>query len=215
MSTRLILVRHGETPASIDRRFAGSTNVELTEHGHRQAADLAKRLRPIRIDGLFCSPLTRCRQTAAHIQETTGLRVREAPDMRECHFGTWEGLTAQEVAAQHPEDFQSWIGDETFAPPDGECWRDVTERAWAWWEQIATDFKDRTVCAVTHGGPIVCMLRKILQTPYMGLLVMEIDPCSVTLLQTRGNFLRVRVMNDTSHYREILRDPVPPDEVPP
>jgi probable phosphoglycerate mutase len=215
MTTRLILVRHGETPASVDRRFAGSTDVELTEHGREQAADLARRLRPIRIDALYASPLLRCRQTAHAIAGTTGLEIREAPEMIECHFGRWEGLTTQEVMARDPAGFGAWIGDDGQCPPEGESWKQVDERVWAWWERVSRRYADRTVVAVTHGGPILTILRHVLQTPYVGMFILEIDPCSVTLLQTRGQFLRVRLVNDTSHLRDVLRDGAPPEEVPP
>src|SRR5687768_13766408 len=120
MGTRLILVRHGETPASVERRFAGSTEVELTQDGRDQALAVGKRLRDIRIDALYASPMKRCVQTAAAITQTTGLKVREAPELRECHFGAWENMTITEVMSHDHETFQTWVADDSVAPPSGE-----------------------------------------------------------------------------------------------
>lgn len=215
MSTRLILVRHGETYASVDRRFAGSTDVELTEHGHDQARAVAKRLRPVRIDALYVSPLRRCVQTAEAVTETTGLKPRIAEAIRECDFGAWEGLSAMEVIERDGERFQEWLTDDTHEPPDGESWGSVSRRVWSWWEEVSERYKDRTVLAVTHGGPILCMLRRTLDAPHSAIYVLEIDTASVSLLQTRGTLLRARTINDTSHLRDPLRDGPPPEEMPP
>ena len=215
MSTRLILVRHGETPASVDRRFAGSTDVELTDHGHEQTRALARRLRPVRIDALYVSPLIRCRQTASAIEDTTGLKPRLVEDLRECRFGEWENLTLTEVVQRDAELFQTWIADDGVAPVGGESWREVWARVESWWKEASERHRDRTILAVTHGGPILSFLRHAVGGPYHSMFVFEIDPGSVTLLQTRGELLRLRVANDTSHLRDVLRDGPPPEEVPP
>ena len=205
MGTRLILVRHGETPASVERRFAGSTDVELTQDGRDQALEVGRRLRDIRIDALYASPMKRCVQTAAAIAQTTGLKVRDAPELRECDFGAWENMTITEVMSHDHETFQAWVADDSVAPPSGESWGDVSVRTWGWWERASTKHDDRTICAVTHGGPILCMLRKALDAPYRSLFVVDIAVCSITLFQVSRGILRVPLVNDTSHLSEALR----------
>ena len=64
MSTRIILVRHAETPGSLERRFTGATDVHLTDEGLQQAEALGRRLKEVHIDAIYVSPLSRCRQTA-------------------------------------------------------------------------------------------------------------------------------------------------------
>ncbi len=215
MSTRLILVRHGETPSSVERRFAGSSDVDLTEEGHRMAQALARRLRQIRIDVMHVSPMRRCLQTAEHLTETTGRKPRIDDRIREVDFGAFEGFTSREVAERHGEEFQRWLQDDSHPPPDGESWTELGERVSAWWQEVAERYRDRTVLGVMHGGPILWLARHVLQAPYIAMVVLEIDPCSVTLLQSRGRLWRVRMLNDTTHIRDPLMDGVPPEEMPP
>src|SRR5712692_7535483 len=122
MTTRFIFVRHGETESSRERRFAGSTDVDLTENGLEQARTVARRMRPVRIDAIHVSPLRRCQQTAAAVTEVTGRKAEITSDIRECGFGDWENLTLAEVLEGWPDAMQKWIADESVAPPNGESW---------------------------------------------------------------------------------------------
>lgn len=215
MSTRFILVRHGETPASKERRFAGSTDVELTDAGREQAETLARRLRQVRIDAFHVSPLTRCLQTAEPVAEVTGRKPALTDELRECHFGEWEGLSAHEVRERYRSEFDAWISDDAVPPPSGESWQEVGARVGRWWRDAAERYEGRTVLAVTHGGPILWLARHVAHAPYSAMIAFEIDPCSVTLLQTRGPLWRIRLLNDTTHVRDPLLDGPPPEEMPP
>lgn len=206
MSTRLILVRHAETPGSLERRFTGSTDVLLTDDGKRQAEALAKRLRPVRIDVMHVSPLTRCQQTAAAITEVTGRKATITPELRECAFGILENMTLQEALEEHGAKLGDWFGGEDASPPDGETWVEVGERLKTWLAAASERYKDRTVLAVTHGGPILWLSRFITGAPHAAMAVFDIDPASVTLMQSRGDMWRLRLFNDTSHLRDPLLD---------
>lgn len=215
MSTRFIFVRHGATPATVERRFAGLTDVPLNAEGLEQAATVAKRLRPVRIDVVHCSPLTRCRQTAEAIMQTTGHKPRIVDDIRECHFGEWENLSIQEVMDGWPEPFGAWVGDEAVPPPGGESWGQVAERVKGWFDEASERYKDRTVLAVTHGGVILAAARMVSQSPYRALFGFEVDPCSVTIIQSRGPLWRLRLLNDTTHIHDPLLEGPPPRPMPP
>lgn len=215
MSTRVILIRHGATAPSAERRFAGTTDVDLSDEGREQATVVARRLRQVRIDALYVSPMARCRQTADAITESTGLKQRAADEIRECAFGKWEGLTSREVMDQFPEEFRQWLSDDACPPPDGESWTQVGERVGRWFQEAITAHEDNTILAVTHGGPILWLCRHLLQAPYSAMLTLEIDPCSLTLLQNRRNLWRIRLLNDTSHDRDALLDGPAPEAVPP
>ena len=215
MSGRVILVRHGQTPASVERRFAGSSDVELTQEGHAQARMLASRLSKVSVDELVVSPLVRCRQTAAPIAEALGVEPVTVDALRECDFGAWEGLTSAEVREAYPDHFDRWIGDESVQPPDGESWAEVYERCDAWWDEVTAAAEGRTVLAVTHGGVVLTVLRRALGAPYVALIAFEIDPCSVTMVSSRGRLWRVRLVNDTTHLRDPLLDGPPPVPMPP
>lgn len=215
MSTRFILVRHGETAATDDRWFAGSTDVGLSVGGRAQAARLADRLRGIRIDVMHVSPMQRCLQTADPITRLTGMRPEVVPGIREVDFGEWEGLTAEQTRERDPDGFRRWISEDTHVPPGGESWAQMGERVRAWWEEQADRYRDQTVLAVMHGGPILWLARHITQAPPISKIFFEIDPCSVTVIQDRRGFWRLRFTNDTVHIADPLADGPPPREVPP
>lgn len=206
MSTRIILVRHGETQSSRERRFAGSTDVDLTEHGREQARALAQRLRPVRIDAVHSSPLARCVQTAAAITEITGRKATIIDDLRECHFGEWENLTIEDVVETWQEDLQRWVGDETVPPPGGECWYDLGVRVQKWWQEALARYEGRTVLAVTHGGPILMLARHITKTPREAMDAFVVETASVSLITVANNRTRIRVWNDTAHLTDPLMD---------
>lgn len=215
MSTRLLLVRHGETPASIRTLFVGATEVDLTDTGRDQARAVAMRLRHVRIDALYVSPLRRCLQTAAPIADSTGLKVRTEPLIRECDFGEWEGLSGADVVQKDAEGLRQWLAEDSHSSHGGESWAQLGERVWSWWLEASERHREETICAVTHGGPIRSLLRQSLRAPYHALLTIEIDPASISLLQTQGPVLRVRFVNDTAHLGDALRPSEPPSELPP
>jgi len=206
MSTRIILVRHAETPGSLERRFTGATDVHLTAAGLEQAAALGRRLKDVAIDAVHVSPLTRCRQTAEAVTSHTGHEAEVTDDLRECHFGILENYTLDEALSEHGNKMIEWFGNEDACPPDGETWVEVGERLNAWLVRTAQDHKDRTVLAVTHGGPVLWLTRHITGAPHSAMAVFDIDPASVTLFQQRNESWRLRLFNDTSHLADPLRE---------
>ena len=214
MTTRFILVRHAETPGSLERRFTGSTDVHLTDHGHVQARALAQRLRPVRIDVMHVSPLTRCQQTAAPTTETTGRKATIVDDLRECSFGVLENMSLEEALKEHGDKMVEWFGAEDRCAPEGETWNQVGERLMRWLNDAAERYKDRTVLAVTHGGPVLWLTRHITGAPHAAMGVFEVDPCSITVIQQRNNTWRLRMFNDTTHLHEPLMETAAPRRMP-
>ena len=206
MSTRFILVRHGETPASLERRFAGATDVDLTDNGREQARALARRLRAVRIDVIFSSPLKRCLQTAEPITELTGRKAQIAEEIHECRFGDWENLTAAEILDSHGEALQRWLTDETICPPGGESWSQLGERVVGWFNDAAKRYENRTVLAVMHGGPILMLGRHLTGGSPEAMATLFVEPASISMLQVMDGRRRIRMWNDTTHLRDPLMD---------
>src|SRR4029450_4544486 len=100
MTTRLFLVRHGATTLSAEDRFAGATDIPLSDEGRSQAAALTERLRDDPIDAVYCSPMRRTLETASIIAQPHGLAPVSRPALREIDHGHWEGLTRQEGGAR-------------------------------------------------------------------------------------------------------------------
>jgi broad specificity phosphatase PhoE len=117
---QILLVRHGETDGASSTRYFGSTDVELSDEGRAHMRQLALRLASRRVDLWLASNLRRSWGGAAIVSR--GARVRIEPDLREIHFGRWEGLTQEEIAARDPVLYEDWQGGaEAFEFPGGEA----------------------------------------------------------------------------------------------
>jgi ribonuclease H / adenosylcobalamin/alpha-ribazole phosphatase len=196
MTTRFIFVRHGETNSSKERRFAGATDTPLSDVGHEQALVLAKRLRAVRIDVMHVSPLLRCQQTAAPITDITGRKATITEDLRECHFGEWEDLTITEVLERWPDDLTKWANDDTVPPPGGECWADLGDRVERWFGEALERYRNRTVLAVTHGGAILSLARRVLGIPREAMDAFLVETGSLSMIHVNEGRKRIRLWND-------------------
>jgi probable phosphoglycerate mutase len=201
--TTTVLLRHGETAHTVDKRFSGSGGLdpELSAEGGRQAAAVAARLAAAGgVDAVLSSPLRRTRQTADAVAAGLGLDVREADGFRECAFGEWEGLTFTEVREGWPELLASWLGDSTVRPPGGESFDDVRRRVKVARDKVLARFPERTVLVVTHVTPIKLLVREALGAPMAALYRMELSPATLTEVQWyAGGQASMRRFNDAAH----------------
>jgi ribonuclease H / adenosylcobalamin/alpha-ribazole phosphatase len=183
--TRLIFLRHGETPHTAEKRFsgAGGDDPGLSETGEAQAQAAAEYLAKLGgIDAVVSSPMLRARQTAAAVAERLGLAVDVRDGWVECSFGDWDGHTFSEVQQKWPEALNAWLGSTTVAPPGGESFDACARRARSARDALLTAYPGRTVVVVTHVTPIKLMVRGVLQAPMTSLFRMELRPASLTEL---------------------------------
>ena len=105
---RLILWRHGQTSWNVERRFQGSTDVDLTEVGVSQDRRAARLLAGLKPDAIIASDLMRAARTAAELAVLTGLEVTHDEALRETYAGVWQGLTHEEIIARYGEEYAAW-----------------------------------------------------------------------------------------------------------
>jgi probable phosphoglycerate mutase len=202
--TRFLLLRHGQTPLSIERRYSGRGEVPLTEVGERQAKAAALRLSAT--DGvgpatpIVCSPLGRARQTAQAVADATGGAVRTHPGLIETDFGQWEGLTFAEAAERDPRLHRDWVLDSSVPAPDGESFETVHRRVRRVRDELITEHGAATVIVVSHVTPIKSVLRMGLDAGPSLLFRLHLDLASLSIVEfyPDGN-ASVRLVNDTSH----------------
>src|SRR5919198_4230713 len=129
-ATRVFMVRHGATVASEEDRFAGATDVALSDEGREQTRRLAARLSQEKIVAIYASPLGRTVETAQILAAPHKLEVQMRDGFREISHGRWEQMTRREVEEKFPEEAAEWEKDPyTFAPLGGESGLAVTARA--------------------------------------------------------------------------------------
>ena len=204
VATSLVLLRHGETPLSVERRFSGLGDPDLTGNGLAQAAAAAAKLsaEPYRLDAIVTSPLKRARQTAEAVAQRTGLDVEVDEDLREVDFGAWEGYTFTEVQRRWPAEMAAWLADPAQAPPDGESFETVATRVGRAQERLIERYEGKTVLVVSHVTPIKTLLRFALLAPSAALYRMHLDLACLSLIDHYADGqVVVKSLNDTSHLR--------------
>ncbi|MEU7281157.1 histidine phosphatase family protein [Streptomyces sp. NPDC045431] len=164
--TDFILVRHGETEWHAENRYAGRTDVPLTELGHKQAATLAAWAAGQRLDAVLCSPLSRARLTAEPAATAVGLTPRVDERLYEVDFGRGDGLTRAEMAEEFPDALAAFLADPVAHHlPGGEDPAAAADRAIACLEEAARELPDGRVLVVAHSTLVRLVLCKLLGIP--------------------------------------------------
>ncbi|MGW7002504.1 bifunctional RNase H/acid phosphatase [Streptomyces sp. NPDC054933] len=204
--TTFVLLRHGETPLTPEKRFSGSggADPELSEKGRWQAQRCADALAARgSIQAVVTSPLTRCRQTAEAVANRLGLDVRVEEGLREADFGAWEGLTFAEVQERYPDDLNAWLASAKAQPTGGgESFATVARRVSVTRDRLIARYAGRTVLLVTHVTPVKTLVRLALGAPPESLFRMELSAASLSAVAyySDGN-ASLRLLNDTGHLR--------------
>lgn len=194
----VILVRHGRTRANAEHRWQGRTDWPLDEEGRRQARRLAAAAPDV--DVLFSSPLRRAVETAEVLAARNGGRFITDPGLVEMDFGSWEGLTRNEVVDRDAELFSRIFDDGQDLPRggDGESFTAAGERLAATVERLADP--GRTVAAVTHGGVTRAFLARHLEVPFtLRQRFAVVGNTALTRLRRRGRRLLLATYNAGSH----------------
>ena len=203
MTTRVLLIRHGATVLSAEDRFAGATDVALSEEGQNQARALGERLAEAEVAAVYASPMQRTVTTASFVATPHHLNIATDPGLREIDHGRWEQLTRREVEQRFPEEYANWEADPfTFAPEGGESGLSVMARALPVLRRIVVAHAGKTVAIVSHKATIrlvLCSLLGIEARGYRDRL--DQSPACLNVLDFKDPVrARLVVYNDTSHY---------------
>jgi ribonuclease HI len=199
--TRMLLLRHGETELSIERRYSGRGNPALTEVGRRQADAAARYLASVGgISAVVSSPLQRAYDTAVTAAKALGLDVTVDDELTETDFGAWEGLTFAEAAQRDSDVHQRWLRDTSVEPPGGESFDAVADRVRRVRDRIIADHGETTVLVVSHVTPIKTLLRLALDAGEGILYRLHLDLASLSIAEFYGDGASaVRLVNQTAY----------------
>ena len=213
-TTRVFLVRHGATVLTAEDRFAGATDVPLSEEGREQARRLSVRLAGQGLSAVYASPLARTAETARILAAPHSLVVQPRDGLREISHGRWEQLTRQEVEARYPAEMTAWDQDPyTFAPEGGESGLAVTARALPALLDIVRAQPGEHVLVVSHKATIRLLLSSLLGfDPRRYRDNLDQSPAALNIVDLRGTTrARLALFNDTSHCADaglaIPREP--------
>jgi 2,3-bisphosphoglycerate-dependent phosphoglycerate mutase len=164
METQVYLIRHGETMWNRQKRIQGHRNIPLSQEGVRQAEKLAAAMKDTSLDAIYSSDLDRAVQTARFIAEGKGLSVTQIPELRERHFGQWEGCTLDEIQEQYPLQWREvWQKGGAY---DIEPFEHTRNRMLNQVQQLVERHPGGTIAVVSHGGSINAVLDVLTEGEY-------------------------------------------------
>jgi probable phosphoglycerate mutase len=214
--TTLVLVRHGVTAHTAGKRFSGGlggSNPGLSEDGRDQIRAVADWLSPLgdRVDAVVASPVRRTRESADILAEALDRTVEEEPGFAEMEFGRWDGLTFTEVAEQHQDELDAWLGSLDVGPGGGESFRAVEERVLAGLQRVLERHAGKTVVVVSHVTPIKTLVAHAVDAPLGAVFRMELSPASVSVVsffgdETHGPRASLRLFNALPPGRTLFGD---------
>jgi broad specificity phosphatase PhoE len=203
-TTRVLLIRHGESQGNAERRFGGHTATPLSQLGQAQAEATARALASEGITAIYSSDLLRAVQTAEPLARETGLRVEQTSAFRERSVGLMEGLTFEDAAAAHPEEYAALLRrDFEHVLAGGESYRQLLDRASARLDRAIEENIGGRIALFSHTGTICILILHLLgalDAPDLKPVWVSSSNCGVTRFAIQhGGLTRVLNVNDTRH----------------
>src|SRR6476646_3502933 len=203
-ATNVLLVRHGQSKGNDERRFGGHTATPLSARGRNQAQATARTLKSESITAIYSSDLARAMETAKPLANITGLSIQSTRAFRERSVGVMEGLTFEDAAQQHPEQYAALLHrDFEHVLTGGESYRQLLDRAWQKLDQIIAQHQGGKIAVFSHTGTICILalhLMGALDAPELKHVWISNANCAITRFELRDDgFVRVLSTNDTRH----------------
>ncbi|HSI54977.1 MAG TPA: histidine phosphatase family protein [Ramlibacter sp.] len=207
--TELILLRHGETDWNRELRFQGHVDVSLNGIGLEQARRLAQRMQGETVHQLYASDLLRAQQTAKPVAQELSLPAVTEPGLREQCFGTVDGMSVDEIKAQHPQAWDGWLRfEEDFAMPQGESARQFHARVMDAVQRIVVKHRGQRVVVVTHGGVLDMVYRTALSLGLNGPRQGEIPNAGFNRVRVHEGGIDILDWAQVQHLADMPPQPV-------
>ena len=204
----LYMVRHGQTDASRENRFSGSSDPPLTAVGEALAHSFASAYASVTWDAIYTSPMLRTRQTADALCRLVGVQATIEDGLKEIGYGEWEGLKQEEVKQRWPEAFKYWAADvASRGTPGGETAFHVAARAMRVVEEVRTHHERGNVLLVSHKATL-----RVITCALLGLDVrlfrerLALPVAAVTMFAVTNSTAQLTVFGDRSHLSDELKN---------
>jgi probable phosphoglycerate mutase len=207
MTTRICFIRHGETDWNVAKRIQGQLDIPLNETGRSQALAMAFNAAHYDFHAIYSSDLCRAFDTAKRVAERCGLEVHSLPQLRERHFGIFQGLTAEEGLQQHPAVHACYIERDVNCDFDsGESMLDFAERVKEAVKQLIRQHPNQTIAVVSHAGVLEIVYRQVTNKPLHTPRDFVIPNCALNWFKFDENGWHLEVWDDHHHLAKVLMD---------
>ena len=208
VATTVLLIRHGQSRGNAERRFGGHTATPLSARGRNQSQATALALKSESLTAIYSSDLARAMETARALSKVTGLHVHGTSAFRERSVGVMEGLTFEDAAQQHPEQYAALLRrDFEHVLAGGESYRQLLDRARQKLDEIIEENRGGKIAVFSHTGTICILalhLMGALDAPELRPVWISTANCGITRFELRNDgFVRVLTINDTSHLSGV------------
>ncbi len=207
-ATRIIAVRHGETSWNVDARIQGQLDIGLNDQGQWQARRVGQALAGEPVAAIYSSDLQRAWHTAEHIARVAGLGVAPVRELRERHFGRFEGRTFKEIEEAWPDGAHAWRKRyPDWAPPDGgETLLQLRERVQRAVCDLAQRHTGELIVIVAHGGVLDTLYRVATGQEVNSPRTWELPNGAINRLLWTPGGLSLVGWSDTQHLAEGAAD---------
>ena len=206
-STHIIAIRHGETDWNALGRYQGQTDIPLNEAGLAQAKQAAAFLRDKTIHAIYTSNLSRASQTALEIAQLRNEELGIIPELREQHYGVFQGLTGAQVKERWPDAHQKWHDRvPEFGPEGGETRNEFKERCINALKQVAMQHPGEVLAVVCHGGVLDCLYREAAKLPMDVTRTWSLENAAMNHLRYDENGFSLVDWGNISHLDQVGRD---------
>ena len=202
-TTRLTVIRHGETEWNTQNRFQGHLDSKLTALGIKQAEAIADGLRGETFDVIYSSDLERAKHTAKTIAGNLNMKVYTEPDLREINLGVMQGLIKDDFILKYPEVITNFHADPVYVIPNGESKQQFYDRITGVLEKIIKKHKDHSILLVAHGGVLDIMIRYTFERPQTVNRYFSLYNASINRFTVNNGEWKLESWGETSHMRDI------------
>lgn len=214
MTTRICIIRHGETDWNVDRRIQGQTDIPLNETGRAQALAMAFNAAHHNFDAIYSSDLMRAQDTAKMLAERRGLTISPLPQLRERHYGIFQGITAAEGKVRHPEAHAHYLArDLDYDFETGESMHGFAARVETAVSAMILRHPNQTIAAVTHAGVLDILYRKATGRPLHTPRDFIIPNCALNWFRfdshgPGGMGCHLEAWDDHHHLKQVIKESV-------
>lgn len=209
-TTRILLVRHGQSEGNAEGRFGGHTATPLSERGRLEAEATARALATENLTAIYSSDLSRAIETARPLAALTGLEINQTEAFRERSVGVMEGLSFEEAATAHPEQYAALLHrDFEHVILGGESYRQMLGRVQRKLDEIINTHTGGRIAIFSHTGTICILILHLmgaLDAPELKPVWISTNNCGIARISLRADgFTRIHAINDTRHLLEIQK----------
>lgn len=207
MSSRICLIRHGETDWNVAKRIQGQTDIPLNDTGRSQALAMAFNAAHYDFSAVYSSDLSRALDTARMLAERRGLEVNTLPQLRERHFGIFQGLTADEGLQLYPEAHACYLArDINYDFESGESMLCFAERVKEAVDYLVKHHPKQTIAVVSHAGVLEIIYRKATGRPLHTPRDFAIPNCALNWFNFDEHDWHLETWDDHHHLAKVLME---------